>query len=63
MRPRQPFGRLILKSMPACFCPGYWRSDMSWTDGEIQPYGWMIELLRDEVERSQQRDLRVAALG
>ncbi|MBY8823606.1 ATP-grasp domain-containing protein [Sphingomonas colocasiae] len=37
-------------------CPGYWRRDLTWTEGEIEPYGWMIEQLRDEVAgRAQHR--------
>lgn len=38
-------------------CPGYWQRDLKWIDGSIQPYGWMIELLRDEVARTSTQRL------
>lgn len=28
-------------------CTGYWDEDMKWHEGRINPYGWMVELIRD----------------
>jgi len=27
-------------------CPGYWKRNLEWIEGEFDPYGWMIEMIR-----------------
>ena len=24
-------------------CPGYWDQNLSWHEGDFDPYGWMVE--------------------
>ncbi|MEL7251491.1 MAG: hypothetical protein AAFO03_23900, partial [Bacteroidota bacterium] len=31
-------------------CPGYWDSGLQWQEGSFNPYGWMIEFVRREVQ-------------
>jgi glutathione synthase/RimK-type ligase-like ATP-grasp enzyme len=31
-------------------CPGYWGEDLTWHEGEFNPYGWMVDLVIDKVK-------------
>lgn len=33
-------------------CPGYWDADLKWNKGSFNPYGWMVELVLDNINNN-----------
>jgi len=38
-------------------CQGYWDNKLNWYEGKFDPYGWMIEIIVNEVKMKLLKDI------
>ncbi|WP_207536135.1 ATP-grasp domain-containing protein [Desertivirga arenae] len=36
-------------------CPGFWNKNLDWTEGSMNPYAWMVDLVVDKVSQTNNR--------